>query len=283
MDNTPRQILKELVATHGPALTDNPQRCKGMLLDRCQDQKLEVNLLTQALEEQVPADLRQISTGTPYPILQARLVKRLHDNKGIAEEYARWAIDSWALALGVVIQTEPAAPKTQPPLQEKQAIPETPGLTATQVPTALIAPTQIAAQGNPHPSSSPNQSRAGLIYGVVLGILALIAAPVLYNLYVQTQAYALIGFLQVCTFAIFSILAGVLPSRASGSVKSAAMAGGLLGLGTCLGSIIGDSTDLIQGGVWIGVVVVFGGGILIISLVFGLLGRYLYRRSHVSS
>lgn len=108
MDNTPRQVLKELLVTHGPTLMDNPQRCKGFLLDRCQAQRLEVNILTQALEEQVVADLRQQAvSSTPYPVLQARLVKRLQDNRGITEEVARWGVDSWALALGV-IQTEPA-------------------------------------------------------------------------------------------------------------------------------------------------------------------------------
>lgn len=125
MDNAPRQVLKELIVTHGAALVDNPQRCKGLLLDRCQEQRREINILIQALEEQVTFDLRQASV-TPYPILQARLVKRLEDMRAMTEEAARWGVDSWALALGVIQQ--------EPPVQKGPVIQKNSQGTGVQTP-----------------------------------------------------------------------------------------------------------------------------------------------------
>jgi hypothetical protein len=38
----------------------------------------------------------------PKQVLISRLSKRLHENLAVAEGFARWAVESWALALGVV-------------------------------------------------------------------------------------------------------------------------------------------------------------------------------------
>ena len=40
--------------------------------------------------------------GVPFPILRDRLAKRLRDNLGLAEPIAIWAIESWAVALGLL-------------------------------------------------------------------------------------------------------------------------------------------------------------------------------------
>ena len=54
------------------------------------------------LEEQVAADLRAGLAGQPWETVAARLSHRLSDHRSMVEDRARWAVESWALALGVI-------------------------------------------------------------------------------------------------------------------------------------------------------------------------------------
>jgi hypothetical protein len=60
----------------------------------------------------VAADLLAASEGVPREVLRARLTQRLRDNLGLTEESARWAVDSWAFALGKLSQAELSAAAT---------------------------------------------------------------------------------------------------------------------------------------------------------------------------
>lgn len=101
MNEKPRQILKGLTAQYGLSLCENPARCKGLLKDQCSDCQLEINILVTALEEHINETLLHMSKGAPYEFLSKQLVKRLKDTRGLDEEYAQWAVDAWAEALGV--------------------------------------------------------------------------------------------------------------------------------------------------------------------------------------
>ncbi len=102
MNDIPRQKIKEFISIYGLSLCDEPLRCKGLLLDSCGQYRREINLLVNALEEHIPRELLNASKGTPYESLRNRLVRRLHEDRGLVEDYASWAVDSWALALGVI-------------------------------------------------------------------------------------------------------------------------------------------------------------------------------------
>jgi ribosomal protein S27E len=106
MNDLPHQKLCQIVATYGKSLCDDPKRCEALLRDLCGQHRREVNVLVSALKERVAADLRASSTGVPREVLLARLTKRLCDNLGLAEEAARWGVESWALALGVISSQE---------------------------------------------------------------------------------------------------------------------------------------------------------------------------------
>jgi DNA-binding beta-propeller fold protein YncE len=116
MNDEPREKLAELVTRFGRSLIDDPRRAEGLLRDVCGEHRREVSVLVSALRERVAADLQASQSGQPKAILLGRLTKRLEDNLGLAPEPARWAVESWALALGVVSEAElrasrPAAPK----------------------------------------------------------------------------------------------------------------------------------------------------------------------------
>ena len=106
MNNEPRQKLRELVARHGPAVVHDRRRCEGLLRDCCGEHRREIAVLVMALEEHVPADLLAASAGLPREALLPRLARRLSDNLALSEEAARWSVNSWALALGVISDDE---------------------------------------------------------------------------------------------------------------------------------------------------------------------------------
>lgn len=100
MNDLPRQKLREIVARHGPSIADDPRRCEALLRDHLGAHRREANVLASALEERVPQDIIAAPAGTPRAVLVARLTRRLADNLALDEEAARWAVGSWALALG---------------------------------------------------------------------------------------------------------------------------------------------------------------------------------------
>ena len=106
MNNEPRQKLRELVARHGPAVVHDRRRCEGLLRDCCGEHRREVAVLVMALEEHVPADLLAAPPGLPREALLSRLARRLSDNLALSEDAARWSVNSWALALGVISDDE---------------------------------------------------------------------------------------------------------------------------------------------------------------------------------
>ena len=92
--------LAELVARYGRDLGDDPRRCEALLRDVCgQQYKREIFVLVSAAREGVPAQLQQSSSGSPAEVVVLRLIQHLHDNLGLSEDLARWAVESWAFAM----------------------------------------------------------------------------------------------------------------------------------------------------------------------------------------
>jgi formylglycine-generating enzyme required for sulfatase activity len=87
-------------------LCGDSRRCESLIRDICGDKTKEAHLLIQALKQQVPMDLIGMHPGTaPLPTLQ-RLQQRLQDSVGLAELTAGWAVNAWALALGIITKSE---------------------------------------------------------------------------------------------------------------------------------------------------------------------------------
>ena len=103
MKNDTREILCKLIAEHGQALCDDPVQCEGLLRDHCPHDPGGVNVLIYALNEGLESGILSID---PFLLLQGRLVKRLEDHHGMREDMALWAVETWALALGIIRQNE---------------------------------------------------------------------------------------------------------------------------------------------------------------------------------
>src|SRR5438132_5088599 len=106
MNELPRQKLCELIAKYGESLCDEPLKCEGLLRDLCGQYRLEVNVLIDAIKERITADLRSSSDAVPLEVTLARLTKRFQDHRGATSETARGAVESWALALGKISQSD---------------------------------------------------------------------------------------------------------------------------------------------------------------------------------
>lgn len=93
--------LAEIVRTYGKAVAEDPRRVEALLRDLCPEQAREINLLAGAARERVPADLLSAFGTQPLDILLVRLRARLRDHLGVTDEAARWAVETWAHALGL--------------------------------------------------------------------------------------------------------------------------------------------------------------------------------------
>lgn len=157
MNNAPRIALRKIIAKYGNDLASDKRRCEGLLKDLSGEFRREINVLTNALEERVPLDLLAANKSTPRELLLTRLAKRLEDNLGLTPEAANWAVDSWALALGILTDAEVAAKEKKqseilPPTKPIQTIPTQNNKTA--------APRNIPNQPPPQtrtPQNLPNK------------------------------------------------------------------------------------------------------------------------------
>ncbi len=106
MNNTPRETLRRIVSKYGRDIGSDPQRCESLLNDLCGEYRREINVLITAIDERVPLDLLAGSASMPREMLLNRLEKRLEEHTALTREAARWAVESWALALNLATDAE---------------------------------------------------------------------------------------------------------------------------------------------------------------------------------
>ena len=101
MTPKPRDVLIEIVAKYGDSLLASPARCDGFLKDYCGEYRREIFVLVSCLRAGVVEQLRQQS-GTGVKPACDRLTLKLEENPAIAGDIARWAVESWAIALDLL-------------------------------------------------------------------------------------------------------------------------------------------------------------------------------------
>jgi hypothetical protein len=152
LNTIPRQKLREIIAEHGIKVCDNPSLCKGLLADMCGQYKRENRLLVMALEEGIATDLLNSASRIPYEVTASRLVQRLYDNQGVDREFATWAVESWALALGII-----SAERLRPPAPERAPEPvKKPGAERRKAPEPIKKPEPVR-----DPAPGVNNGRQG--------------------------------------------------------------------------------------------------------------------------
>jgi parallel beta-helix repeat protein len=109
MSSSPRDVLSEIVAKYGEPLLSSPLRCHGLLKDFCGDSRREIFVLVSCVRLGLVDQLRQQS-GPSIIVVCARLALKLEQNLAISSDIAKWAVESWALAIGLLRPEAAAAP-----------------------------------------------------------------------------------------------------------------------------------------------------------------------------
>jgi F-box protein 11 len=122
LEMQPRERLRDIVRAYGRDIHLDARRTEALLKDLCPHNKREVFALMSALRERVPSDLAGSKDTVPREVLLARLTRRMAEDLGLAEGIARWAVESWAVALDVVaadaLPSSPSLPdrRVSPPM-----------------------------------------------------------------------------------------------------------------------------------------------------------------------
>ncbi|MCA1556319.1 MAG: hypothetical protein LC747_06475 [Acidobacteria bacterium] len=166
MNDLPRHTLSRIIAEHGRGICDSPKRVEALLRDLCGAHRREINIIIGALEERVAADLIMAGNSVPREVLLARLAARLRDNLAYTPEAARWGVETWAVALGILSEAEleerarteaaeAGRSNAQPTVQDPKPPSAKPASTSSQTPQPKRGTTYTPPQ---QPSQSPKTS-----------------------------------------------------------------------------------------------------------------------------
>lgn len=100
MNDPARTMLTRLVSLYGVSIAHDANRCEGLLRDSCPECSREIFVLVHAVRQHIPDDLLTPRHALPLALTEAFLIKRLEDELGFSSDVARWAVISWAEALG---------------------------------------------------------------------------------------------------------------------------------------------------------------------------------------
>ena len=151
MNSISRQMLRRIVAKYGREICGDARRCENLLRDLCGQYRPEINVLVTAIGERVPLDLLAGNRSVPLELLLTRCEKRLEEHTALTAEAARWAVESWALALDIAGESDIEARQKRAdhaiPAASKPVLPGPPDSAAGRVPQA--------SQTNRHPPPKP--------------------------------------------------------------------------------------------------------------------------------
>jgi hypothetical protein len=109
-----RDTLGRIVANFGHQVWADPDRCEALIREFCEGYDAEAQALVTALRRKVPGDLLEWSRSVPPADAVARLTARLQASGAMFPASAKWAVESWALALGVIKAGDLAATQPEP-------------------------------------------------------------------------------------------------------------------------------------------------------------------------
>jgi hypothetical protein len=106
MNDLARQKLHELISNYGAAVCSTPGTVKMLLGQQCLDFPAEKELFLRALDKGAVAGVMRAPVGGPWDDLVNQVA-----GSSVSTEDARWAVESWAMALGKHPDAAPLAPE----------------------------------------------------------------------------------------------------------------------------------------------------------------------------
>jgi len=105
MTDRPQECLCTLLQNHGQLIFNDPT-FGNLLIDYFQgDFQKERNILLVSISEGIPGNLINKKDVLPYDILSSQLVQKLVQF-GFTDQLAKWAVNSWAVAFGIIAYDE---------------------------------------------------------------------------------------------------------------------------------------------------------------------------------
>lgn len=101
-----RAQLGEILIKHGRSPLTDAKLCENLLKDYCPEHKEAIALLARAVRERIASDLLVSHDGLDRGLLRALLVKRLRKAAALSEGDARWAVESWSVAIRALARTD---------------------------------------------------------------------------------------------------------------------------------------------------------------------------------
>jgi hypothetical protein len=189
MNDRPRAKLTELVRSGGTSLLGNPQWVHESLQAACPDCPGEVMAISAAMRQGVPASLITAASqpGTQWPEFAADWVQRLQVAEQMPPDYAAWAVDSWATALGIAISPSSSAPvqtfvppgsPAAPPVAQPAAFQQPVATQQTGAPVPYSTPPPAGYPAGFPPAAPAKSAKAGPVALVL--VLVAVAAVVVY-------------------------------------------------------------------------------------------------------
>lgn len=93
--------LCEILDDYGHDLAEDHKLLKGLLKDLCHRNIKEVNILVLAVEHGVVTQLKKRAKSCPPQILFAQCQTLIETTIGLDPKVAKWAVETWAAAIGV--------------------------------------------------------------------------------------------------------------------------------------------------------------------------------------
>jgi hypothetical protein len=106
----PRTALSLILTQYGYTPGHDPRRLEALLRDLCGTYRTEINVLVGAAQEHIPEELKT-KRSLPWATVLPQLVRRLRDARGFSEHSARWAVETWALTLGLLSSSQTTTPE----------------------------------------------------------------------------------------------------------------------------------------------------------------------------
>jgi hypothetical protein len=131
MNDLARRRLFSIVSTYGRTVCHTPRACEIFLHQHCNEFPTEEQVLVEALRHGTVTRLLEMKPGDHlWDDVSTPLVSELAGSARIDWADARWAVDSWALALGKHPETAPP-PEVVAPTQPEPPEPSASGGVAT--------------------------------------------------------------------------------------------------------------------------------------------------------
>ena len=121
MNDAVAEIVKQLIRQYGTALVKEPRRVHALLMDCCWQYKREAFVLSTIVQAGMAGVILRDGGKTSPNILRPRLAQQLHDEYGIDQALADWAITAWADALSLTLPDEGQAQVPAPPQKRQRA------------------------------------------------------------------------------------------------------------------------------------------------------------------